>query len=138
MDHIMYSREGWNAFKDNDRAGPIHMLNLVALREAAVYEDGRAATGAQAYAEYGRLSRPVFERLGGRIVWRGGFEQMLIGPEGKAWDYCFVAAYPDVGAFIAMQKDPDYLAAVVHRQAGVRDSRLIRCLPETAGGSFAG
>ena len=47
------------------------MLNLVRFRDQAAYPDGRAATGAQAYAAYGRESFPVFSRLGGRIVWRG-------------------------------------------------------------------
>ena len=50
------------------------------LRAQAAYPDGRKATGAEAYAAYGRESGPVFERLGGRIVWQGRFELMLIGP----------------------------------------------------------
>ena len=36
----------------------------------------------EAYAAYGRESGPVFARLGGKIVWRGRFELMLIGPRG--------------------------------------------------------
>ena len=64
--------------------GPIHMLNLVRLRAEAAYPDGRKATGAEAYAAYGRESGPVFERLGGRIVWQGRFELMLIGPAGRS------------------------------------------------------
>jgi len=43
--------------------GRIHMINLVRLREQARYLDGRLATGAEAYAAYGRESRPVFIRL---------------------------------------------------------------------------
>ena len=62
-------------------------------REAA-YPDGRKATGAEAYAAYGRESGPVFERLGGRIVWQGRFELMLIGPQEERWDHCFIAEYP--------------------------------------------
>jgi ABC-2 type transport system permease protein len=40
----------------------------------------------------------VFERLGGRIVWQGRFELMLIGPEAERWDHCFIAEYPSVAA----------------------------------------
>ena len=54
------TKETFAAFRANDRAGPIHMLNLVRLRERAAYPDGRAATGAEAYAAYGRESEPVF------------------------------------------------------------------------------
>jgi hypothetical protein len=56
------------------------MLNLVRLRDVAAYPDGRNVSGAEAYAAYGRESAPVFLRLGGRIVWRGQFEHMLIDP----------------------------------------------------------
>ncbi len=34
------------------------MLNLVRLRETAVYEDGTMVTGHEAYAAYGRESAP--------------------------------------------------------------------------------
>ncbi|MHC4055875.1 DUF1330 domain-containing protein, partial [Bradyrhizobium sp. 25ACV] len=77
------TKETFAAFRANDRAGPIHMLNLVRLRDRAAYPDGRDATGAEAYAAYGKESGPVFAGLGGRIVWRGKFELMLIGPEAE-------------------------------------------------------
>jgi hypothetical protein len=78
--HIDPTKEGFARFRENDRAGPIHMLNLVRLRDRAAYDDGRIASGAEAYAAYGRESGPVFARLGGRIVWMGGFELTVIGP----------------------------------------------------------
>ena len=84
MGHIDPTKEVFAQFRANDRPGPIHMLNLVRLRKQAAYPDGRKATGAEAYAAYGRESGPVFERLGGRIVWQGRFELMLIGPAGGA------------------------------------------------------
>ncbi|SDI08290.1 DUF1330 domain-containing protein [Lutimaribacter saemankumensis] len=137
MSHTAFTSEGFREFRDNDRPGPIHMLNLVKLRARAEYEDGRSATGREAYAAYGRESAPVFERLGGRIVWRGAMEQMLIGPQDEAWDLCFIAEYPSVQAFIEMIKDPQYRKAMEHRQAGVADSRLVRMSPITSGGNFA-
>ncbi len=132
------TKERFAAFRALARPGPIHMLNLVRLREYAIYPDGRTATGAEAYAAYGRDSYPVFARLGGRIVWRGGFEFTLIGPTDEAWDECFIAEYPGIDAFVAMIRDPLYRAAVVHRQAAVRDSRLIRLAPGQAGTGFGG
>src|SRR3546814_18040247 len=59
-------------------------------------------------------------------------EAMVIGPEGEAWDAVFVAEYPNSGAFMAMVTDPAYRKAVVHRQADVATSRLIRCAPGSA------
>lgn len=123
-------------FRENDRPGPIHMLNLVRLHTHARYPDGRAASGAEAYAAYGRDSGPVFSRLGGRIVWQGQFELMLIGPSEERWDLCFIAEYPSVAAFVEMIRDPVYREAVKHRQAAVEDSRLIRMAPLVPGKNF--
>ena len=136
MGHIDPTKEVFAQFRGNDRPGPIHMLNLVRLKPEATYPDGRKASGAEAYAAYGRESGPVFTRLGGRIVWQGRFELMLIGPSDERWDHCFIAEYPTVGAFVEMIRDPVYREAVKHRQAAVEDSRLIRCGVMPVGQTF--
>ncbi len=136
--HIDPTKETFAAFRAQDRPGPIHMLNLVRFRAEAAYPDGRRVSGADAYAAYGRDSGPVFVRLGGRIVWRGNFELMLIGPSEERWDECFIAEYPSVAAFVEMIRDPVYREAVKHRQAAVLDSRLIRLAPAASGTGFGG
>jgi uncharacterized protein (DUF1330 family) len=136
MGFIDPTRETFAEFRANDRPERIDMLNLVRLRERANYPDGREATGAEAYAAYGRESGPVFKRLGGHIVWRGTFELMLIGPAAERWDHCFIARYPSVAAFVEMIRDPAYREAVKHRQAAVEDSRLIRLANIEAGDLF--
>jgi uncharacterized protein (DUF1330 family) len=134
--HIDPTKEIFAAFRANDRAGPIHMLNLVRLKIRASYADGREASGAEAYAAYGRESGPVFARVGGKIIWQGRFELMLIGPQEEAWDHCFIAEYPSVAAFVEMLRDPLYREAVKHRQAAVEDSRLVRTQPLKPGVNF--
>jgi uncharacterized protein (DUF1330 family) len=136
MSHTSFTREGFAAFRANDRPGPIQMLNFVKLHDRAKYEDGRDASGAEAYASYGRLSGPVLAKVGGSIVWRGTMEQMLIGPQDIMWDLCFIAQYPGPEAFAAMIKDSDYREAMAHRQAAVCDSRLIRMAPLPVGDGF--
>jgi len=136
MSHIDPTKQTFAAFRADARPGPIDMLNLVRLRPRAAYPDGREATGAEAYAAYGRDSGPVFQRLGGEIVWRGSFELTLIGPAEERWDHCFIARYPSVAAFVEMIRDPVYREAVKHRQAAVEDSRLIRMKPAPAGALF--
>lgn len=130
------TKERFALFRADDRPGPINMLNLVRFREQAQYPDGRASTGAEAYAAYGRESNPIFSRVGGRIIWRGQFELTLTGPETEAWDECFIAEYPSVAAFVEMIRDPLYREAVKHRQAAVEDSRLIRLAPVPTGAGF--
>ena len=139
--HVDPDPARWEAFKALPRDEPIAMLNLVRLRERAAYppgrpETGRGLTGRAAYALYGEGSAPVLARVGGRIAWRGRFEATLIGPPEERWDVAFVAAYPDAGAFLAMVTDPAYREAVVHRQAAVATSRLIRLAPAEGGGAF--
>ena len=131
--HVDPSREHFDAFKALPRDTPILMLNLVRLRGQAVYSDGRTTTGAEAYAAYGRDSLHVFRRVGGSIAWRGRPEQVVIGPTDERWDIAFIARYPSAAAFLDMVTDADYKLAVVHRQAAVDDSRLIRIaeLPPT-------
>lgn len=135
--HIDPTPTQFGQFKGLPRDKPIMMLNLIRLNESANYPDGRVATGAEAYASYGRESHPIFARLGGEIIWRGKMEAMLIGPDDKQWDIAFIARYPDANAFLAMVTDPDYQLAVVHRQAAVGDSRLIRFGEEADGQGFA-
>ena len=129
-------RETFGAFRALPDTGRIHMLNLVRFREQAAYPDGRKMTGAEAYAAYGNESGPIFRALGGRIVWSGDFRLMLIGPRDEHWDAVFIAEYPSAAAFVSMIKNPDYQKAVLHRQAAVADSRLIRLSPSEPGDHF--
>jgi uncharacterized protein (DUF1330 family) len=130
------TKETFAQFRGIERAGPIHMLNLIRLRPKAAYPDGRDCTGAEAYRSYARESGPVFRRLGGTQAWIGKFELMLIGPQEEAWDIAFIAEYPSGAAFVEMLRDPIYREAVKHRQAAVADSRLIRFEPQHGGAEF--
>lgn len=134
-------RDAFEAFKALPRDTPIAMINLIRYRAEAAYPAdhpcaGEHLTGARAYANYSRSSGPVFARVGGTITWSGKPLVTLIGPADEQWDAAFVARYPSAAAFLEMITDPDYRKAVVHRQAAVDTSRLIRCAPHDAGGKF--
>ena len=134
--YIDPTKETFARFREMERPGPVHMLNLLKFRDMAAYDDGTVATGVEAYQSYARESGPIFERLGGRQVWAGKPELMLIGPQEKIWDLAFIAEYPSKDAFVAMLRDPDYRKAVRHRQAAIADSRLIRMHPGEPGAHF--
>lgn len=136
MPFIDPDRETFARFRALPADEPIQMLNLIRLRERATYEDGRSATGAEAYASYARESGPVFARLGGTQIWIGTPRFMLIGPAEEAWDIAFIAQYPRAQAFIDMLRDPIYREAVKHRTAAVADSRLLRLSPAEPGAHF--
>ncbi|MBO9444492.1 DUF1330 domain-containing protein [Ruegeria sp. R14_0] len=134
-------RAQFEAFKNLDRDHPIEMLNLVKFRDTAKYPAGHALadaglTGAQAYANYGAETAPIIARIGAAILWRGEYQTTLIGPQGEDWDEVFIARYPTAHAFLEMVTDPVYRQAVVHRQAAVATSRLVRCAPARGGEAF--
>lgn len=132
-------RMQFETFKALPRDTEINMVNLVRFRAKSNYPEGHAnagLSGAQAYAEYGRETAPILERVGGDILWRGAFDATLIGPATEVWDAMFIARYPSANAFLAMVTDSDYQRAVIHRQAAVETSRLIRCSPTKSGQAF--
>lgn len=139
--YIDPDRAQFEAFKALDRDAPLNMLNLVQLNDLANYpgdhilaRDG--LTGAEAYATYGKHTAPLLAGVGGSIVWRGSFDMTFIGPAEETWDACFIAAYPNAHAFLEMIMSADYQNAVVHRQAAVKTSRLIRTSPLPGQDSF--
>ena len=141
MKYLNPTREAFDFFKLLPRDTPIHMLNLLRYREQAEYPEGHPLaangwTGRRAYAEYGKTSGPIFQRVGGMIIWRGKWEAMVTGPEDMHWEDAFVAAYPNAGCFLEMITDPAYQKAVVNRSAAVLDSRLIRFAPGEGGDGF--
>ena len=136
------TRESFDAFKALPRDVPINMLNLLRFHDSAQYpadhaHAGKGWTGERAYSEYGKTSGPIFERVGGTIIWRGQMECMVIGPDDQQWDSAFIARYPNSGAFMEMVTDPEYKTAVVNRQAAVATSRLIRFGEVEGGDGFA-
>lgn len=136
--HTSFTKETFDTFAANDRPGPVQLLNLIRFHEEVVLPDGRRATGRDAYDRYSEISAPVFARLGGRIVWRGHFEQTLVGPPHEHWDAAFVAEYPSPDAFVRLMRDPVYREAMSYRRVAVVDSRLVRFGNLPLGVTFGG
>jgi uncharacterized protein (DUF1330 family) len=132
--YIDPTREAFDLFKSLPRDVPINMLNLLLYNEHARYPAGHPNaglgwSGPRAYQEYGKTSGPIFQQVGGSIIWRGKMEAMVIGPADRHWDAVFIAHYPNSAAFLEMVTDPEYQKAVVNRQAAIKTSRLIRFKP---------
>ena len=68
--------------------GPLVMVNLLKFREKAVYKDGRPddITGAEAYMRYAEQMRGVVEREGGRFLFGGEVQGLVIGEVEELWD----------------------------------------------------
>jgi uncharacterized protein (DUF1330 family) len=67
-------------------------------------------------------------RRGGTLVLFNDVLQVLIGQAGP-WDQIAIMQYPDIDAFVDMIRDPDYQAALVHREAGLAATAILISRP---------
>jgi hypothetical protein len=116
-----------------DRSGPLQFVNLLAYREFADYPAGHdlaatGLTGAEAYGLYGAVALDHVTRRGGRLTTYNDVEQVIIGPEG-GWHQVATMQYADTEAFIDMLLDPDYIEALVHREAGLANTVVLVTRP---------
>jgi uncharacterized protein (DUF1330 family) len=112
-----------------DGSRPLQFVNLLAYHRLATYpaEHELAAaglSGADAYALYGLVALEQVTRRGGRLILYNDVIHTLIGPD-QSWDQVAVMEYPDSDAFLDMIVDPDYAAALVHRDAGLADTAVM-------------
>jgi len=72
----------------------------------------------------------MVEARGGRVVWTGRPEHVLIGdPAADAWDLVALVSYPSRSAFIDMVTSPTYGEAHTHRERGLDRTVLLACEP---------
>jgi uncharacterized protein (DUF1330 family) len=120
-----------------DRDGPLQFVNLLAYHDLARYPDdhelaGASITGAEAYNSYGMIALAHVTQRGGRLVLYNDVEQGVIGDAGR-WDQVATMEYPNTAAFLDMIVDPDYLAGLVHRDAGLAETVVLMTRPLLAG-----
>jgi uncharacterized protein (DUF1330 family) len=123
------------AARDDD--SPVVMLNLNRYRDRAAYDGGAdpELTGREAYARYGEAALEALTRLGGSILWHAEAGQTVIGEAADSYDEVIAVAYPSRAAFIALATDPDVVAALGHRRAGLERATLICCDSEPVSAS---
>jgi uncharacterized protein (DUF1330 family) len=103
---------------------PVVMLNLLKFKDTA--DDG-ASSGASEYAKYGDSVVQMVENRGGKVLWMGRADQILIGDPAEAWDSVALVEYPSRKAFIDMVTTPEYEKAHEHRDSGLERTVLIAC-----------
>jgi uncharacterized protein (DUF1330 family) len=137
IERISPTEERLKSLIEEDRDGPLQFLNLLGFYDTARYPNGhemaqQGHSGAAAYKLYGAVAfRHVIE-LGGQVTFFNEVEQALIGPDDD-WDQIAIIQYPNTEAFIDMIRDPDYQAALVHRNAGLEKTVLLVSRPLAPG-----
>ena len=107
--------------------GPVVMLNLLKFREG----------GSESYLRYGDTAISMIEERGGRLLWSGRAEQVLIGDPAADWDVVLLVEYPSRSAFIEMVSSPEYLEAHADREAGLERTIVVACSPAPPTGEAA-
>jgi uncharacterized protein (DUF1330 family) len=114
---------------------PIVMLNLNRYRERARYEGevpgggSPDVSGYEAYLRYGEFALRVLEKVGGSVMWHTQVKATLIGDESDVFHEVLAVRYPGPAAFAAFASDPEIVAAMAHRRAGLERAALICCEP---------
>ncbi len=109
--------------------GPLQFVNLLAYHAVAAYPEGHELAGAglsgpEAYGRYGAVALDHVTRRGGALTLYSDVVHVLVGRAG-AWDQVAVMRYQHVDAFVDMLRDPDYQAALVHRDAGLAETTIL-------------
>jgi uncharacterized protein (DUF1330 family) len=117
--------------------GAIVMVNLLKFRAHAAYEPSRPESreninGSEAYQRYGAVAQQCVAEVGGSIVWAGPQALVFIGGGEQDWDQVVCVRYPSRQAFLQMVSQPRYLAATIHRTAGLERTALLCCAAGTA------
>lgn len=129
--HLEPTEESGRLLVQRGIRGPVSMLNLLRFRSEADYSlhpelaPTEPIGGSEAYDRYVQHTRPFLATAGGKLQFfgLGGFH--LIGPPDERWDVVMLVEYPDIGAFLAMAGNEEYLAGIGHRTAALEDSRLL-------------
>ena len=113
-----------------DDSGPVVMLNLLKFKARAGgpgNEDD--ASGAAEYRRYGNTAVEMIEERGGKVIWAGHADQILIGEPAQDWDQVVLVQYPSRAAFLDMVSQPTYLKAHEHRESGLERTIVVACTP---------
>jgi uncharacterized protein (DUF1330 family) len=106
--------------------GPVVMINLIKFRNGNAPE---GVTGVEEYRRYGDTALEMIAQQGGRLLWAGTGDQVLIGDAEEDWDAILLVEYPSRAAFIEMVSTPEYLEAHAHRERALERTIVIACTP---------
>ncbi len=118
---------GLAALTNDSSIAPVAMLNLLKFRKKALYKDSRTddISGLEAYQRYASAMTKIVEREGGKMLFAGKIEDVLIGEIGDLWDVAAIMEYPSRAAFKRILASPEVREISVHREAGLDGQLLI-------------
>ena len=118
---VMPNETQLKEFEEQGEDKPIFMVNLLKFKEKAKYPDKRETnlTGEEAYAIYSEEVAIHLAKVGGKPVFGGDVQRLMLGEVEDLWDKVAIASYPSRKAMLQMISDPDYIESAQHRVAGL-------------------
>jgi uncharacterized protein (DUF1330 family) len=105
---------------------PVVMLNLLKFADRASGDAGeQGMSGRASYGKYGDGVRKLLEAKGGRVLWQGKADSVVIGSDADDWDTVILVEYPSRQAFLEMTSSKEYREVGKSRTSALADSRLI-------------
>ncbi len=103
---------------------PVVMLNLLQFKERVGAPD-EGASGVEAYRRYAEPMRRIVEERGGRFLWMGRIDSLVIGASDALFHAVALVEYPSRRAFVEIVNDPRVREIGAHRAAGLEGQWLI-------------
>ena len=128
---IYPSAEQFKTLLAGPKDQPVVMLNLLRFKERADEPDA-GSSGQAAYRRYGDAMRKIVESHGGRILWTGRVDSMVIADVEPGYHAVALVEYPSRQKFFEIATSKEVAAIGVHRAAGLESQWLIA----TTAGAF--
>jgi uncharacterized protein (DUF1330 family) len=108
-------------FLEGDIETPIKMVNLLTFKDKAEYADGRQTnlSGKEVYQIYANEVQGHLEKVGGKSIFFGEVQRLMLGEVEELWDWVAIAEYPSRKAMLEMIMNPEYQKSEEHRSAGL-------------------
>ncbi len=103
------------------------MLNLLKFKKFADYGDAtdKTLSGSEAYMRYAVEVAKLIDNTGGKIVFEGVTNTLVIGNGELEWDVVGLVEYPTTDAFLNMIATEEYQKIHIHRDAGLEHQLLV-------------
>ena len=118
---VIPNEEQMAGFLEGDTDTPIKMVNLLKFKDKADYKDGRqtSLSGKEAYQIYADEVQGHLEKVGGKSIFLGEVERLMLGEVEELWDWVAIVEYPSRKAMLEMVMDSEYQKSEEHRSAGL-------------------
>jgi uncharacterized protein (DUF1330 family) len=118
---VIPNEEQLAGFLEGDTETPIKMVNLLTFKDKAEYADGRETnlSGKEAYEIYTTEVQGHLEKVGGKSIFFGEVQRLMLGEVEELWDWVAIAEYPSRKAMLEMIMNSEYQKSEEHRSAGL-------------------